>query len=121
MGELYRDINLDEDPVIVPPCGHIITVANLDGYMSMDDHYVTSPDGSIVALEKTSTPFDVKEMKSCPTCRGSLKFISRYGRIIRRALLDEATKKFLVFANRQYIALEQARGSREELSGNVNN
>lgn len=105
MGELYKDIDLDQDPVIVPPCGHIITVASLDGYMSMHDHYEFSPHGSIIGLKKASRPFDVKEMKSCPTCRGSLKSVSRYGRIIRRALLDEATKKFMVWANRQYVAL----------------
>jgi len=35
-------------------------------------------------------------MKSCPTCRGPLRNLNRYSRIVRRALIDEATKKFIV-------------------------
>ncbi|KAG9247660.1 hypothetical protein BJ878DRAFT_580600 [Calycina marina] len=34
-------------------------------------------------------------MKSCPTCRGPLRNLNRYSRIVRRALIDEATNKFI--------------------------
>lgn len=44
-------------------------------------------------------------MKSCPTCRGPLRNLNRYSRIVRRALIDEATKKFIVWANMEFIPL----------------
>jgi hypothetical protein len=31
----YRDIDLDTDPCIFTPCGHIFTIDSLDGIMGM--------------------------------------------------------------------------------------
>lgn len=100
----YQEVDLSEDPCLFPGCGHIMTVANMDGHMDMAKHYNMSPAGTISGL-KPAPPFSNDELKTCPTCRGSLRNISRYGRIIRRALLDESTKKFIVSSHNEYLAL----------------
>ncbi|KAK1991108.1 hypothetical protein LX36DRAFT_591170 [Colletotrichum falcatum] len=95
MMENYRSTNLDEDPCIFPDCGHFLTVTTMDGQMGLNDHYEMSPEGVPVALKTGSEPFSATKISVCPDCRGSLRNISRYGRIVRRGLLDESTKKFI--------------------------
>lgn len=102
----YVEIDLNETPAVFPPCGHFLAVETMDGHMSMSDHYETDVDGKIVGIKKTlSVPFSINDIKRCATCRGSLRAIGRYGRLTRRAMLDEATKRFIVWSNLQYIPL----------------
>ncbi|KAF2128236.1 P-loop containing nucleoside triphosphate hydrolase protein [Dothidotthia symphoricarpi CBS 119687] len=105
MSSTFEDIDLDEEPCIVPPCGHIITLESMDGHMSMSDFYTQDSEGSIVGLKHSAEPFSASEMKKCPTCRGPLRNLNRYSRIVRRALIDEATKKFIVWANTEFVPL----------------
>ncbi|KAK7755474.1 hypothetical protein SLS62_002403 [Diatrype stigma] len=105
MGMEYHEIDLDEDPCIFPQCGHFITRSNMDGIMDMKAHYDMSPEGNPTSLARASLPFSLDEVKTCPTCRGSLRSIGRYGRIVRRAMLDEATKKFISWSNNEYLKL----------------
>ncbi|KAK2031684.1 P-loop containing nucleoside triphosphate hydrolase protein [Colletotrichum zoysiae] len=108
MMENYRSIDLDEDPCIFPDCGHFLTVTTMDGQMGLGDHYVMSPEGVPVALKTGSEPFSTTEVKVCPECRGSLRNISRYGRIVRRGLLDESTKKFITWSRGVWEGLMKA-------------
>ncbi|OAP63432.1 hypothetical protein AYL99_02659 [Fonsecaea erecta] len=101
--EEYHEINLDDSPCIIPPCGHPLTVQSMDGQMEMSKHYAT--DGTNIRITDSSIPFSKDELKVCSNCRGSLRTISRYGRIVRRGLIDDATKKFISAANRQYVSL----------------
>ena len=109
MGSTYAEIDLDESPCIIPSCGHILTIESMDGHMEMSEYYVVSGDSNvenpIVALKSSSVPFSTSELKNCPLCRKPLRNINRYGRIVRRAWIDEATKKFIVWANAQFILL----------------
>ncbi|RYC57087.1 hypothetical protein CHU98_g9122 [Xylaria longipes] len=107
MGMQYHEINLDEDPCVFPDCGHFLTKTNMDGLMDLKSHYrmSTKDSPSPVALSSSSTPFSMDEVKTCPSCRGSLRNIARYGRIIRRASLDEATKKFMAWSHSEYLKL----------------
>lgn len=107
LSQTYEEVDLDEDPVIVPDCGHLITVSSLDGHMDMKKHYDVAEDNTIRALEKNDEPFSTAELKFCPTCRGTLNSIRRYARITRRAFLDEATKKFLAWAGTHLSILGQ--------------
>ncbi|KAK3068305.1 hypothetical protein LTR53_014235 [Teratosphaeriaceae sp. CCFEE 6253] len=43
MLETYGDINLSEDPCIFTGCGHIFTLASMDGITDMPKHYDTNP------------------------------------------------------------------------------
>ncbi len=105
LSSTFEGVDLDEDPCIVPSCGHILTLESMDGHMSMSDFYIINGEGSIVDVKNSAEPFSASGMKSCPTCRGPLRNINRYSRIVRRALIDEATKKFIVWANIEFIPL----------------
>jgi hypothetical protein len=114
----YREIDLDEDPCVFPQCKHFLTLTNMDGQMDLQSCY--NLDGNGVALSiKKSEPFSeqLKKIPTCPSCRGSLRNISRYGRIVRRALLDEGTKRFASWAQASYIPLaEDFHKAEQELS-----
>ncbi|KAF7893598.1 uncharacterized protein EAF02_001136 [Botrytis sinoallii] len=105
LSSTFEEVDLDENPCIVPSCGHILTLESMDGHMSMSDFYTMNGEGSIVDLKNSAEPFSASGMKSCPTCRGPLRNLNRYSRIVRRALIDEATKKFIVWANIEFIPL----------------
>ncbi|KAF2500633.1 P-loop containing nucleoside triphosphate hydrolase protein [Lophium mytilinum] len=70
----------------------------------------TNLDGNGLPLSiKSSEPFSdqLKKVPTCPSCRGSLRDVCRYGRIVRRALLDEGTKRFASWAQATYIPLAE--------------
>ena len=77
-------------------CRHILTLKSIDRHISMLDFYITNSEGSIVDLKNSANLFFAFKIKSCLTCRGPLQNLNRYSRIVRRALIDEATKKFIV-------------------------
>ena len=103
--KLYEEVDLDESPCIFPRCGHVFTVDCLDGWMELSKHYEMDSADRPMKLSGSSEPFSYEELKMCPDCRGSLRDIARYGRIVRRALLDESTKKFIAWSNRAYVPL----------------
>ncbi|KAF2009446.1 P-loop containing nucleoside triphosphate hydrolase protein [Aaosphaeria arxii CBS 175.79] len=93
----YHEVDVDVDPVIIPTCGHPIIMSNLDSSLGMSSVYTMSDDGKVRGI-KPSAPFsasDMKDLPGCPTCRGSLRGVNRYGRLVRRVLLDESTKRFI--------------------------
>lgn len=118
----YAEANLDDDPVIVPKCGHATLVSSLDGNLEMTSVYDINQDGTITGI-KSVDPFSgsLKEFPGCPICRGSLRGINRYGRLVRRVLLDESTKRFVTSAGsangalseRLYNAFEQLQNGSE--------
>lgn len=105
LGQTYKEIDLDENPCIFPPCGHFLTVENMDAQMDLGKHYVIDEMGKPSSISKSSEPFSISDVRNCATCRGSLRSISRYGRLVRRALLDEATKKFILYINQKYVPM----------------
>lgn len=107
LGQTYKETDLDENPCIFPPCGHFLTVENMDAQMDLGKHYVVDEMGKPISISKSSEPFSISDVRNCATCRGSLRSISRYGRLVRRALLDEATKKFILYVNQQYVPMAQ--------------
>lgn len=105
----YKEVNLDEDPCVFPDCGHILTRTSMDGSIAMGEHYDLDESDSPIAIKTPSKPFamdDVK-FKTCPQCRGSLRNIARYGRIVRRVMLDEATKKFISWSGSTHLQLAE--------------
>ncbi|MCJ1286467.1 hypothetical protein MMC26_005812 [Xylographa opegraphella] len=110
LGSTYAEIDLDESPCIIPSCGHILTLESMDGHMEIANYYYiisddTTCENSIIGLKSRSVPFSTSELKNCPMCRSPLRNINRYGRIVRRAWIDEATKKFIVWANARFVPL----------------
>lgn len=119
--KVYDEINLDEEPCIFPDCGHLLTVSSMDGQMAMATHYELDEDNLPTKLHGPSKPFSMDDsgIAVCANCRGSLRNISRYGRIVRRAMLDEATKKFIVWSNAQYLTLAETLLTEQEKLGDV--
>lgn len=105
LSSTFEEVDLDESPCIIPSCGHLLTLESMDGHMSMSEYYDINDEGSIVGLRNSIEPFTASVAKNCPICRGPLRNVNRYSRVVRRALLDEATKKFIVWANRRFIPL----------------
>jgi hypothetical protein len=111
----YGEVDLSESPCVFLPCGHIFTVESLDGVMAMSDHFdIDAMTGMPTAIKVNTKAFASEEMKNCPDCRGSLRLLHRYGRVIRRALLDESTKKFISWSNRQYLELAEVLQSHQK-------
>ncbi|KAG2420534.1 hypothetical protein HFD88_000146 [Aspergillus terreus] len=107
LGEQYRTVDLTENPCIFPECGHFLTIESMDGQMGIGNHYVLDDKGRPISIASSSQPFSIDDIRKCAICRGSLRNVSRYGRLVRRALLDEATKRFILYLNQVYVPLAQ--------------
>lgn len=102
----YRGVDLDADPCLFLGCGHFFTKNTMDHQMTMSEYYELDENECPVLVRFDATKaFSMDEVKVCPMCRGSLRNIARYGRIVRRAMLDEASKKFITWAEEQYLKL----------------
>lgn len=127
MSSLYAEVDLDEDPILVPKCGHMMIMSSMDGHLGISNHFELSDEGHPIALKGVSQPFSSKDLKSCPVCRHPIRSINRYNRIIRRGLIDESTKKHITWSNTtfaplaqrvQAMELEFARAHENEMSSN---
>jgi len=124
MFETYRNINLDEDPIIIPKCGHFYTLDTYDNHMDLKRVYRLNMSGKIVGprpLDGSDEPADgdsVKEelkIKNCPDCRAPLRDIHRYNRIVKSASLDEATRRFCISSNIELVRLFNEVSEAEDL------
>ncbi|EED22474.1 NF-X1 finger and helicase domain protein, putative [Talaromyces stipitatus ATCC 10500] len=114
LGESYKDIDLDDNPCIFPKCGHFLTTETLDGLMDIGKYYVLDERRKPSKISTSSEPFSISDIKTCATCRGPLRNIARYGRLVRRAILDESTKKLILYLNREYVPLAQELPQRKQ-------
>ncbi|KAI1744928.1 hypothetical protein F4680DRAFT_455897 [Xylaria scruposa] len=103
-GMEYHEIDLDIEPCIFPDCMHVLTVTSMDILLGMSDHYKMAVNGCINGIQE---PANLTRLKSCPTCRGSLRNISRYGRLVRQCLLEESTKKFITWSYDETVGFEK--------------
>lgn len=101
----YRDVNLDEDPCIFPHCGHCQTKSSMDQQLGLQDFYETSEKGAPLNVKGVLMPFSVQKVPCCTQCRGSFREISRYGRIIRRPMLDKSLKEAITWSNSKFFSL----------------
>lgn len=82
-------------------------MSSLDGIMELDQHYDTNSETGEIVSPKVSPRIQASETKTkgCPECRVPLRDINRYNRIIKRALLDETTRRFVAFASTKFAGL----------------
>jgi hypothetical protein len=108
----YRDIDLDEEPCVFPACGHFYTIGTMDGHIGLNEDYVLDGNtGNPICLKVPINSLEIDKARIvCPDCRGSLRDLSRYGRVIRRALLIQSTLKFVTWSNKQYILMYETFG-----------
>ncbi|KAL0636024.1 hypothetical protein Q9L58_005053 [Maublancomyces gigas] len=105
MYDTYGDVDIDENPIIFLTCGHFYTVSTLDGLMDLKESYIINPEGTILGPKPASGVASGKGPKGCPECRKPLRDIHRYNRVVKLALLDEATRRFVANAQKQYLGL----------------
>ncbi|KAJ3249239.1 hypothetical protein HDU78_005379 [Chytriomyces hyalinus] len=87
----YGELELDEDPVVVLDCGHVFTIATLDGTLDMDTVYSTDEDGWRLA----QLPPEFIALPVCPSCRSRIVGVNRYGRILNLAVCRTAEKMWI--------------------------
>ncbi|RDW81247.1 uncharacterized protein DSM5745_04804 [Aspergillus mulundensis] len=115
MLQKYAEIDVNEDPMIFLSCGHFYTRSTLDGLMEMKDHYDVDPiTGEVLQPKAAWRVVMTRDAPGCPECRGSLREIHRYNRIVKRSLLDESTRRFASKAHREYIQNFKALGRYED-------
>ncbi|RAL12889.1 uncharacterized protein BO97DRAFT_389313 [Aspergillus homomorphus CBS 101889] len=103
----FKEIDLDKSPLIFLPCNHFYTIASLDGILGMDESFeFDASTGDIIGPKPSHWELmSGSVLKGCPECRRPLRDINRYSRILKKALLDEFTRKFVTFASAQYAEL----------------
>ncbi|KAK3637261.1 hypothetical protein LTR56_013799 [Elasticomyces elasticus] len=117
----YGLVDLDIEPCLFLPCGHILTVCSMDSWMDFEDYFEVDDEvGDIHGLKQPLLPFSMSELKGCPTCRGSLQGLARYGRIANRGILDSSAKKLTFWSNKNNADLaERLATDQEELRGTL--
>ncbi|KAL9107642.1 MAG: hypothetical protein Q9227_007449 [Pyrenula ochraceoflavens] len=107
MTTTYGETDVDDDPVLIPRCGHPMTMSSMDGMFDMQKTFKMSAGNIPVGLSGTSEPFSAESLKTCPMCRSPLRDLNRYNRIVRRGMIDESTKKFIVWSNAAFAPLAE--------------
>ncbi|CAD7696268.1 unnamed protein product [Ostreobium quekettii] len=93
-GATYGDITegqLNRDPIVVLPCGHLFVTSFLDGHMELSEAYRKDGNGRRihpVQMELGSN------LKGCPLCQRPIMHIRRYGRVVNQKLIDLAERAF---------------------------
>ena len=77
----YADANIDNDPIVVLPCGHHYNITTLDGVFGMAQAYSMNSNGDYVDVKPLLRSDDVKP-KCCPDCRVVVHSVGRYGRLL---------------------------------------
>ncbi|KAL8688726.1 MAG: hypothetical protein Q9218_005433 [Villophora microphyllina] len=108
----YREIDLDENPIVALPCGHFFTAETLDGHLQMASVYMQNLHGEYTALQDISNKL-AEAIPRCPDCQCPIRQHSthRYNRMINRAVMDEMSKRFLVSGK------DKLRGLQHDIAG----
>lgn len=114
LGLRYGDVDLDENPCIFPRCGHFLTMKSMDVQMEIKEFYAVDGSDRPIRVLAPIPPLSIEDgAKTCAICHGPLRDIARYGRLVRRMLLDASTKNLNVYHNRECATLM------EELSQHI--
>jgi len=104
----YKEIDVNETPIIALGCGHFFTAESLDGLIGMGEIYVMDGCGEFTGLKDVSNEL-ARSIPRCPDCRRSVRqhTTHRYNRVVNRAVIDEMSKRFLINGQQELRALEQ--------------
>jgi len=100
----YKDIDLNNSPIVVLSCSHFFTAETLDDTMSFSSVYNIDDKGNCVSLKEESARH-LEVVPTCPKCKTRIKqsVTKRYNRDINQAVLDEMSRRYLI-ASRENIA-----------------
>ncbi|TGO88166.1 hypothetical protein BPOR_0179g00040 [Botrytis porri] len=105
--KLYKEIDLEDTPIIALACGHFFTAESLDGVVGMSEVYEQNIHGDFTAIKETTSL--ASSVPQCPDCQCPLRQYAtpRYNRVINRAVIDEMSKRFLVSGQVELRELER--------------
>jgi len=91
----YKEIDLDETPIVVIDCGHFFTAESVDRLVSMGQVYQADGEGRYTGLSK---PSEMLAVPCCPDCKRPIRQFAtrRFNRIVDMAVMDETAKKFRI-------------------------
>jgi len=90
----YREHDLSEEPVLVLDCGHMFTLSTLDGHVALTQYY--GEDGAAFPL-----PVGFSRVPTCPDCRMPLTSTQRYGRPVKKAMVDTLMQRYILLSRRE--------------------
>ncbi|KAG0248738.1 hypothetical protein BG011_009970 [Mortierella polycephala] len=99
MQATLAEVDVDEDPIMVLSCGHVLTMSTLDGMMEMNDYYqgqINNLTGSTTFIGKRHLPSGVVSQVNCHLCRQPIVGLLRYGRRIKYGQLSMRMKKYKI-------------------------
>jgi hypothetical protein len=104
----YKEIDIDETPIVVLGCGHFFTAESLDGLMGMSEVYEVDRYGEFTGLKNMSAVL-AGAIPCCPDCKCPVRQFAtqRYNRVINRAVIDEMSKRFLTTGRHELRELER--------------
>jgi hypothetical protein len=120
----YEEIDLDDDPIIIPPCKHLCSRTSLDGILEIDKVYIIEENGGFVGSIANGTM--TSQRPQCPKCRSPISQIQRYNRVVNRSILDKLLRNLINRSQSNYLDLAASfeefkikmDSSREESFGN---
>src|SRR5437868_6272648 len=77
----YKDIELDESPVIILQCGHIFTYETLDGTVELGKFYSKAEKTGSNGIINHSNSLSIHKLAGCSLCRTPFTSINRYKRV----------------------------------------
>ncbi|KAG0302743.1 hypothetical protein BGZ98_007268 [Dissophora globulifera] len=111
MHQTLGEVDVEEDPILVPSCGHALTMTSMDGMMQMDEYFVSRTDkktGDVEYITTKPLPGEQVSQVSCMLCRKPIVGLRRYGRRVRYAQLAQRTKKQEITSGSQMNSAVQA-------------
>ncbi|KAF9129395.1 hypothetical protein BGW39_004203 [Mortierella sp. 14UC] len=96
MQETLGQVDVNEDPLLVPSCGHALTMTSFDGLMEMKQYYKEHLDlatGESTFVDKLMLPSEQVSQVRCPMCRKPILDLLRYGRRVKCGQLSLRNKK----------------------------
>ncbi|KAF8936308.1 hypothetical protein BGZ58_004343 [Dissophora ornata] len=99
MQQPLREVDVNDDPILVLSCGHVLTMTSLDGMMDMSSYYRHRTDrmtGIVSYVDKKELPGAEVSQVSCHLCRKPIVDLHRYGRRVNYAQLSLRLKKYQV-------------------------
>ncbi len=92
----YAVHDVNEDPIIVLPCGHFYSATTLDGHFGMSQSYDINENGDFVGLKSLLENCRDVKPKQCPDCRSAVHSVKRYGRLLAFVRLRVLERKHIM-------------------------
>lgn len=90
----YGEHDLSEEPVLVLEFGHLFTLSTLDAHVALAQYY---------AEDGTALPFSgqFSRVPTCPDCRTPITSTQRYGRPLKKAMIDTHMQRYILLSRRE--------------------